>query len=290
MTYLLANYNNGKYIGDCIASLHAQTNPHWHALIADDHSTDDSLARIQPLLGDKVHLLTNRQNMGYTRTLMRLLEHTTTDIVGILDPDDALYPNATETILQTYAQQPTVGFVYSNYSFYNADLTRNTGLGFSRPIPPTQTSLTDGFVGHLKTFRRSVYAQTAGWDPTMLYAEDRDLVYKMEEVTALAFVDQALYCYRNLPHSQSHDAQKQRIGAKNHYRAYRNALARRGISGRAKVGYLLLLYSRQVGHRLWLYSHPSQKDSGLRRLARQVRRTVLPQVERWAVELAGKAS
>ena len=52
-----------------------------------------------------------------------------------------------------------------------------------------------GYVSRLKTFRRGAYAQTAGYDPTLLYVEDRDLVYKVEEVTALDFLDRPLYQY-----------------------------------------------------------------------------------------------
>ena len=57
----------------------------------------------------------------------------------------------------------------------------------------------NGFVGHLKMFQHSAYAKTAGLDPSILYAEDRDLVYKMEEVTPFVFIDQALYKHRQMP-------------------------------------------------------------------------------------------
>jgi len=43
ITYLLANYNNGRHIRDCLDSLQAQTDPNWLCLIADDASTDGSL-------------------------------------------------------------------------------------------------------------------------------------------------------------------------------------------------------------------------------------------------------
>jgi hypothetical protein len=55
--------------------------------------------------------------------------------------------------------------------------------------------LETGYVSRLKTFRRGAYAQTAGYDPTLLYVEDRDLVYKVEEVTALDFLDRPLCHY-----------------------------------------------------------------------------------------------
>ncbi|AOW99800.1 hypothetical protein BJP34_10345 [Moorena producens PAL-8-15-08-1] len=231
ITYLIANYNNGKYITDCLNSLHQQSSPNWRAIIVDDQSTDNSLQIINSQLTEKIKFLKNEQNIGYTPTLIRLIEQATTDIVGILDPDDALYPEATELVLQAYCEYPEAGFVYTNQDYYNEELTAKIGSYLSSAIPSGRTSLMHG-VGAMRTFRRSAYAKTTGLDPSILYAEDRDLVYKMEEVTPFVFVDLALYKYRYVPNSQSHNPQKRRLGDKNHRRAYRNALARRQITGR----------------------------------------------------------
>lgn len=250
ITYLVANYNNGKYIQACLASLHAQSSPHWHCLIGDDKSTDDSLALIRPWLDEKIGLLTNEQNIGYTRTLMKLIAHAQTDIVGILDPDDALQPEATALVLQRYAAHDQVGFVYTNFTIYDETLTTAIATGYGRAILPGYTSLATGYVSHLKTFRRCAYAQTAGYDPTMLYAEDRDLVYKLEEVTVLHFVDHELYKYRQVAGSQSNDPQKWQIGYNNHRRAYEAALQRRRVPWLHKVLYRLHFHERYAKQRL----------------------------------------
>lgn len=250
ITYLVANYNNGKYIQECLATLHAQTLPHWKCIIGDDKSTDDSLAIIRPWLDEKICLLTNEQNIGYTRTLMKLIAQAQTDIVGILDPDDALHPEATALVLQAYQAHKQVGFVYTNFTLYDETLTTAIAPGYARAILPGYTSLETGYVSHLKTFRRCAYAQTAGYDPTMLYAEDRDLVYKLEEVTTLYFLDQALYQYRRVPHSQSNDSQKWQIGHRNHRRAYEAALQRRKIPWLHKILYRLHFHERYAKQRL----------------------------------------
>lgn len=252
ITYLVANYNNGRYINDCIASLHTQTNPNWNCLIADDQSTDNSLEIIRPLLNDKVDLIENEQNIGYTATLINLIAHAPTDIVGILDPDDALYPTATAEILRVYEKHPNAGFVYSNYANFCQDLQIIKSPGYSTAISREHTSLTTGFVSHLKTFRVSHYHRTEGYDLSILYAEDRDIVYKMEEVTEFLFIDKALYKYRFVANSQGNEKEKSRIGRQNHLRAYCNALRRRGIIGLRKNCYMLLAYIRYfVGdHRL----------------------------------------
>ncbi|WP_013325562.1 glycosyltransferase family 2 protein [Gloeothece verrucosa] len=250
ITYLVANYNNGKYIQDCLNSLLAQTNNQWLCLIADDKSTDNSLEIIAPFLSDKITLLQHEQNLGYIATLITLIENAKTDIVGILDPDDALEAEATEFVLKTYNNSPEAGLVYSKYDVYNEDLTLKISTGYSHKIPSKETSLFRGFISHLKTFRRTIYGKTKGLDQSMLYAEDRDLVFKLEEVSSVIFIDRVLYKYRYLENSQSHELEKQRIGDENYRRAYRNALNRRQIKGKQKFAHLLLFYSRQLGYRM----------------------------------------
>jgi hypothetical protein len=99
------------------------------------------------------------------------------------------------------------------------------------PVPPLGAALCRGEVGAIRSFRRSAYARTAGLDVDMLYAEDRDLVYKLEEVTRPVFVDAVLYHYREVPDSQSRAPDKRAIGRRNTLRARRAALRRRRVGG-----------------------------------------------------------
>lgn len=241
ITYLIANYNNGRYIADCLASLNAQTDPNWQCLIADDHSSDDSLERIRGLLSEKISLLINEVNLGYIGTLKQLIAQAGTDIVAILDPDDALAPEATEALLKVFRTRPETGFVYSKYATYDAEL-RAPIAEFGDRIPAHRTSLEDSHIGAIRCFRRSVYRQTGGLDEQMRYAEDRDLVYKLEEVTAPVFVDRVLYRYRIVPGSQSNDPVKREIGFRNFFKARQLALRRRHIGGFEKWFYYLFFY------------------------------------------------
>lgn len=259
ITYLVSNYNKGPYIEDCLASLQAQTCTQWRCLICDDKSTDDSLARIRPWLGDRIQLLQNDSNQGVIPTLERLIAAAPTDIVGVLDADDALYPQTTERLLAAYATNPQAGFVYSNWTDYSSDLQTPLGRGISRPIAAGGSTLVSGFVGAIRTFRVSVYRRTTGLDPATLYAEDRDLVYKMEEVTPLIYLDEELYKYRQLPHSQSHDPAKLEVMLHGTACAYRNALDRRGIRGLKRWGYELYIVNSYWGRQ--------QHSPRLRRIA-----------------------
>lgn len=248
ITYLVANYNKSRYLDDCLKSLHDQTDSNWHCLILDDASTDHSLDVISPWLSDRVRLIRNPVNLGAPRSLARLVENSPTDIVGILDADDALYPEATEVLLETYRANSGAGFVYSNCRRYDESLTTPVGDGLSSAVPPGRSMLTHGWVDAVRTFRVREYRKTAGFDPQYVYAEDRDIVFKMEEVTPLLYVDRVLYKYRQVPGSETQDPVTRRIGLRSQRRAYRAALERRGIRGRLKLGYLLVMYRNMYRH------------------------------------------
>jgi glycosyltransferase involved in cell wall biosynthesis len=233
VTYLVANFNKGWAFPDLLDSLEAQINTNWYCLVCDDASTDESFGQIQDRLHQspvrhQVQLLQNHRNLGLTNTLRRLISEAQTDILAVLDADDALEPEATEEFLLAYARVPEAGFVYSRFTFLDTDLSTVLGI-FGAPVPLGGTSMQGGQVSHLRSFRKRVYRETAGLDPGILYAEDRDLIYKLEEVTEPLFIDKPLYRYRYVPGSQSMHPRKRLIGYFHHGRAWHRALRRRDV-------------------------------------------------------------
>ena len=264
ITYLVACYNKAPYVGDCLASLAAQTDVNWRCLICDDASTDGSPERIRDDLsrmgrGGQIRYLANQRNCGYIATLRRLIAEARTDIVGILDADDTLFPEATATVLEVYAADPQIEFTASKARCINVITDYDMGLS-GHPPPPGRTSLTGGWYMALRTFRRRAYDRMGGYGDECLYAEDRELVLKLEEVTHPVFIDRVLYRYHCwIPNSQAHDPAMRRLGQHNIYVAHRAAVARRKLGGASKYFALLLAYlqSRMGVTRLrgvtWLY-------------------------------------
>ena len=237
ITYLVANFNCAAYVAECLQSLDRQDLKRWRCIICDDCSTDESVSVIERCLAQcvnsaRVTFIRNETNIGYIETLRRMLAMATTDIVGILDADDFLEPAATRLVMAKYEEAASVRFVYSRYR--TVDVASNpipTNSPMCARVPPGRTALVYGYIGALRTFRRTAYAETAGLDSSLLYAEDRDLVYKLEEVAEPHFIDQVLYNYRLVRGSQSTDEHKYQEGIRNHVIARRNALERRGGTG-----------------------------------------------------------
>jgi len=233
MSILIANYNNGNYLEECINSVLSQTSTNWELYIVDDGSSDNSKEIYEKYLSNpKIQVSYNEQNIGYTRTLKKLISLASSDIVGILDADDKLDKTTIEKVLNKYSKYNNAGFVYTNFWFCNHEMNI-TDIGFCKPIPKGETNLDRNCVSHFKTFRKSVYEKTDGYDETILYAEDKDLVFKIEEVTRLHFINEPLYYYRELENSESHGS-KGDTSFKSFQRAKGNAYKRRGIPNRDK--------------------------------------------------------
>lgn len=247
VTYLVANHNQAPYVADCLRSLVEQRNPRWRAIIADDASTDDSLSILRTVQDPRIRVLTHARNLGYIATLRQLVDSADTDIVAILDADDAVTPDATEHLLEAFAAHPGASLVYSRYAVFDASMRVQQSV-HGAPVPPGGSAIHDGVVGAIRAFRRTAYRLTSGLDDTMMYAEDRDLVYKLEELSVPAFVDAVLYHYRRVPSSQSQAREKREIGARNVRRARRAALDRRGLDGLRRLPFEIYCWADYLAY------------------------------------------
>lgn len=200
ISILIANYNNGHFFKDCYNSLINQTHQDFEVVILDDGSTDDSVIAIKSIInGDqRFKLFENEKNkkIGYTKR--KLIELSTGEICGFLDPDDALIATSIEKVLDAYEKNPQAGMVYSNFVFSDEKLN---------PISVhkgKQVSSTDsleyynfeGEISHFATFRKAVYNKTSGIDPYLKIAEDKDWYMKMCEAAPVKYIDEDLYLYR----------------------------------------------------------------------------------------------
>jgi glycosyltransferase involved in cell wall biosynthesis/ADP-heptose:LPS heptosyltransferase len=227
---IMANYNNGRYIADAIESMLNQTFSDWELIIIDDCSTDNSLEVIQSYLHDeRIRLIQHEVNKGYVSALKTGIENVKSEFFGVLDSDDCLMKEAVEVMYDNHIRYPEFGLIYSQFMYCDENLASKR-IGYCAEILSGQTNLESNVVSHFKTFKLCDYLKTTGFNNGILYAEDKDIIYKMEEVTRLKFIDKCLYLYRELPSSQGHDPVKKQIGLLSMENAKLRALNRRNKS------------------------------------------------------------
>lgn len=209
----MANYNNAKYIATAIESVINQNYTHWELIIVDDSSTDNSIGKINSYLKDKrIKSIQNKENRGYGATLRTAANVANNLVIGILDPDDKLHDTALEVMAEAYRKNPKFGFLYSTMWICDSNLRNckiDSGIG---PIFPEKTNIFKNRVSHFKTFLRQEYFKTSGFDVNQKKSVDKDIIYKLEEVTNFKFINMPLYYYRH--HESGISQGKQRFEAR----------------------------------------------------------------------------
>ena len=193
---LMANYNNSKYIDVAINSVLNQTYPFWELVIVDDNSSDDSIKIINKYIDrENVKLIRNDKNLGYGGSLKTAANNATKEILCILDPDDKLHTKALEILARAYEKFPEYGFIYTNMWICDSHL-ENCVVSKRGSINPTNSTIFNHKISHLKSFRKEVYDKTKGFEISQKRTVDKDILYKLEEVTDFKFINKPLYYYR----------------------------------------------------------------------------------------------
>ncbi|TNF50550.1 MAG: glycosyltransferase [Bacteroidetes bacterium] len=226
---LVANYNNGQYLEDCLKSIFAQTYKNWEIVIVDDASTDNSPDIYNKFIKHpRIKTFTNNKNEGCGFTKRECVNHASGDICGFVDADDALLPEALEKMVKAHLDNPDASVISSKFYYADLFLNKTNEGNIGERIPDGYSYLTYGkwAITHFATFKRSSYNKTEGIDPKFKMAVDQDLYLKLEEAGHPLFMDRFLYLYRITPQSIS----KKDKGYNAHlwyFQAVKDAYARR---------------------------------------------------------------
>lgn len=212
---LIANYNNSKYITECVESIEKQTYKNWEIIIVDDCSTDKSVEIILKLIAidSRIHLFQNDMNEGCGYTKKKCLEFAKGEICGFVDPDDKLTEDAIELMIKKHIESPETVLIGSRRIFCDEKMNIvDIAQTLEKKTKIFKSQLETPFlITHFATFKKSAYEKTEGLDAYMKRGVDQDLYLKLEETGTVDFIDKPLYYYRNHKNSISLNS--------NHYKA-----------------------------------------------------------------------
>lgn len=224
----MVNFNRSQYIEEAIISVINQTNKNWELIIVDDASTDNSINIIKKYLNNKkIKLIKNKRNVGIVYSRITSINESCGEIIGILDSDDVLSKDAVEIMIGEHEKNIN-GLIYSQMMICDKDL-KPISIGTNRQISANSNNLIQNCISHFITFKKNCYKQTDGYDKFFnKCAEDKDIFYKLEEVTDPLFVNRILYYYRMNPSSVSSYGIKKILGRMLYliakYKAYKRRL------------------------------------------------------------------
>lgn len=197
---LVANYNNGLYIEECINSIFKQTYQNWEIILIDDASTDNSREIYNKYVNDKrIKILFNNKNKGCGYTKRKCVDIASGAICGFLDPDDAITPDALEIMVQSHKKHPNASIIYSTHYVCDPFLNVSYIAAQAKQIPSNTSYLESGtgIITAFASFKKGNYNKTKGINPKLTKAVDQDLYLKLEETGSTIFVNKPLYHYRH---------------------------------------------------------------------------------------------
>lgn len=222
---LIANFNNGQFLDDCIKSILNQSYQNWEIIFIDDASTDNSASIITKYNSDpRIRTFYNNNNLGCGFTKKKCIKFAKGQIFGFVDPDDALVTDAIEIMVYAHLKNIAHGLIYSTHYICDNNLKVIQVANYVSQIPKDKKSwhIKIPAISHFATFKMACYKRTAGLCGYYEIAQDKDIYFKMEDKCPVLYVDLPLYYYR-------HHSSNISLGA-NAEKAYKEELTARAMA------------------------------------------------------------
>lgn len=100
LSVMIPNYNYGRYIAETIRSVLAQAPADLEIVVADNASTDDSVAVVRGLLDPRLRIEVNPCNLGFAPNLERVAAMARGRWMLLLSSDDRMQPGAIDAYLR----------------------------------------------------------------------------------------------------------------------------------------------------------------------------------------------
>lgn len=181
VSIIIPVYNHAEYIEGCINSALAQTYPHVEVVVVDDASPDGRVREILARLEGhpRLKVIYNETNLGISRTQNRALVATSGQLIGFLDCDDHLTPNAVERCVAVW----NPGIVYLHTGRINMDAEGKEINRISFEHLPRQDYFAENlermYATHFKVIRRDAFTKVGLFDPRFDSAQDYDMLMRI---------------------------------------------------------------------------------------------------------------
>ena len=115
VSVLIANYNNQKYLTECIDSIKKQTYKNIEIIIHDDYSSDNSIKSINGYKNIKIIKQKKRGKYGSYNQMnayCRAFDKSTGKVIFFLDSDDLFKKNKIKTVINTFLKNNKISSLF----------------------------------------------------------------------------------------------------------------------------------------------------------------------------------
>lgn len=114
VSIVLPTRDRAALLSRAIASVHAQTYPHWELLVVDDGSVDDTPALLAGVGDPRVRAL-RAGGAGVCAARNVALSHVRGEIVAYLDDDNLMHPGWLKAVVWGFEQRPDAEVLYGAF-------------------------------------------------------------------------------------------------------------------------------------------------------------------------------
>ncbi|MCQ0090533.1 glycosyltransferase [Roseovarius sp. M141] len=186
-------YNAGKYIRRAVDSVLEQDVRDLEVCIADDGSTDDTLALLQRHYGSNPQVrVQTALNGGIGHASNRAIRMAQAPYIGQLDSDDCLKPGAVRALMTYLDDHPEVACAYGSCERIDAEgnYVKNE---YSWPVFSREKMMVTSIAHHFRMFRRSCWERTTYFREDIVNAVDYDIFLKLAETGPFHHIDRVFY-------------------------------------------------------------------------------------------------
>jgi glycosyltransferase involved in cell wall biosynthesis len=121
VSILMSVRNNMPHVRDAVESVLAQTYPHWELVIQDGASTDGTTDYLRTLTATPAISVVSEPDSGQGQGFNRAMKRSRGGIIGSVDGDNRLKPDAIEVGVRALAAHPGAAVVYGACDMVDTD-------------------------------------------------------------------------------------------------------------------------------------------------------------------------
>jgi len=202
-------YNPGRRdLEECITSVLNQTYADWELILIDDCSPHRDVRRTldrAAAIDERIRVHYRKENGGIVAASNSGLELARGELIALLDHDDALEPDALQSVVEVFDSDPLIDYVYTDESLMTEDgrlIER-----FYKPDWSPERFRHQMYVCHLSTVRRSLVDEVGGFRAGFDGSQDYDLLLRVtEKARRVGHVPKLLYHWRMAAASVANNA------------------------------------------------------------------------------------
>jgi glycosyltransferase involved in cell wall biosynthesis len=185
------------HLAAMIASVQAQTYPHWQLCLADGSDQDRVEAQVTRLAAQDNRITYQRlaQNLGISGNTNAALALASGDFIALLDHDDLLAPQALAAVHKAIVSQGA-DLIYSDEMNFAGDISQVSLIHF-KPDFALDNLRSNNYICHLTVFARALSEQIGSFDPACDGSQDYDYILRLsEQAQKIVHIPQILYYWR----------------------------------------------------------------------------------------------